>query len=61
MQTTDGEYLVVFHCRVRPGAFTKHTSKHGHSASDYDGNPIWLVRRPADIKPIAMLLACGTR
>jgi hypothetical protein len=46
--TEDGDsYLVVFLCRVRPGAFKKANST---------GGPIWLVTNSADIKPIAVLL-----
>lgn len=37
-------YLVLFLCRVRPGSYEIHTSKH------------WLVKDPRDIRPYGILL-----
>tara|TARA_B110001452_G_scaffold217191_1_gene188675 strand:+ start:77 stop:847 length:771 start_codon:yes stop_codon:yes gene_type:complete len=65
LRSSDGDFLVVFHCRVRPGGFSRHTSRHlyedGRECEEMSGNPIWLVSNPADIRPIAMLLASGKR
>ena len=42
----DDEYVLLFLCRVRPGAYEVHSTKH------------WLVKDPNDIRPYGVLLKC---